>query len=90
MKDLTAVEEIPMGTTVDVTIPVDTDTARALENPARRAAAGRYLSGLIKGGRARDLIEEAIAEAKREACAKSLTDAEIDAELRAWRSEQRT
>jgi hypothetical protein len=90
MKDLTVVEEIPMGTTVDVTIPVDTDAARALENPARRAAAGRYLSGLIKGGRARDLIEETIAEAKREACAKSLTDAEIDAELRVWRSEQRT
>lgn len=90
MKDLTAVEEIPMGTTVDVTIPVDTDAARALENPARRAAAGRYLSDLIKGGRARDLIEEALPEAKREACARGLTDSEIDAELRAWRSEQRT
>ncbi|HET9107420.1 MAG TPA: hypothetical protein VFN79_09525 [Steroidobacteraceae bacterium] len=79
-----------MGTTIDVSIPVDSDAARALENPARRAAAGRYLSGLIKGGRAGDLIEEAIAEAKREARAKGLTDSEIDAELRAWRSEQRT
>jgi hypothetical protein len=79
-----------MGTTVDVTIPVDTETARALDNPTRRAAAGRYLSGLIKGGRARDLIEEAIAEVKREARAKGLTDAEIDAELKAWQSEQGT
>jgi hypothetical protein len=87
---MAAVEEIHMSTTVDITIPVDTEAAQALENPARRAAAGRYLSGLIKGGRARDLIEEAIAEAKREARAKGLTDSEIDAELRAWRSEQRT
>ena len=87
---MAAVEDLCMGTTIDVTIPVDSDAARALENPPRRAAAGRYLSGLIKGGRARDLIEEAIAEAKREARAKGLTDAEIDAELRAWRSEQRT
>lgn len=38
----------------------------------------------------RDLIEEAIAEAKREARVKGLTDSEIDAELRAWRSEKRT
>jgi hypothetical protein len=79
-----------MGTTVDVTIPVDSETARALDNPARRAAAGRYLSGLMKGGRARDLIEEAIAEVKREARAKGLTDAEIDAELKTWQSEQGT
>ena len=79
-----------MGTTVDVTIPVDTEAAQALENPARRAAAGRYLSSLIKGGRARDLIAEAIAEAKQEARAKGLSDSEIDAELRAWQSERRT
>jgi hypothetical protein len=79
-----------MGTTIDVTIPLDSDAARALENAARSAAAGRYLSGLIRGGRARDLIEEAIAEAKREARAKCLTDSEIDVELRAWRGEQRT
>ena len=78
-----------MGTTVDITIPVDAEAARALENPTRRAS-GRYLSGLIKGGRARDLIAEAIAEAKQEARAKDLTDSDIDAELRAWRSERRT
>lgn len=49
-----------MGNTVEVTIPVDADAAQALKSPARRAAAGRYLSGLLKGGRARDLLEEAI------------------------------
>ena len=57
--------------------------------PRAGLAAGRYLSGLFKGGRARDLIEEAIAEVKREARAKGLTDSEIDAELRAWRPAQR-
>ena len=41
-----------MDTTVDVIIPVDAEAARALESPARREAAGRYLSGLLKGGRA--------------------------------------
>jgi asparaginyl-tRNA synthetase len=41
------------------------------------------------GGRARDVLAEAIAEAKREARAHGLTDEEIDAELDAWRAEQR-
>jgi hypothetical protein len=33
-----------MGNTVEVTIPVDADAPQALKSPARRAAAGRYLS----------------------------------------------
>jgi hypothetical protein len=78
-----------MGDTVEVTIPVDAETALALKNPARRAAAGRYLSGLIKGGRARDLLEEAIADVKQEARGRGLTDADVDAELEAWRSERK-
>lgn len=77
-----------MDTTVDVTIPLDVEAARALDNPARREAAGRYLSGLLKEGRVRDILAEAIAEAKREARANGLTDADIDAELEAWRSER--
>ena len=40
-----------MDTTVDVTLPVDAEAAKALDSPARRAAAGRYLSGLLKGRR---------------------------------------
>jgi hypothetical protein len=56
-----------MDNTVDVIIPVDPEVARALESPARREAAGRYLSGLLKGGRARDILAEAIADAKRDA-----------------------
>ncbi len=41
-----------MDSTVDVMIPVDAEAAKALESPARREAVGRYLSGLLKGGRA--------------------------------------
>jgi hypothetical protein len=78
-----------MGNTVEVTIPVDVEAAQALKSPARREAAGRYLSGLLKGGRARDILEEAIAEAKREARTRGLTDEDIDAELEAWRAERK-
>ena len=79
-----------MNDTVDVMIPVDAEAAKALESPARREAVGRYLSGLLKGGRARDVLAEAIAEAKREARAHGLTDKEIDAELDEWRAARRT
>ena len=80
-----------MDNTVDVMIPVDAEAAKALESPARREAVGRYLSSLLKGGRARDVLAEAIAEAKREARAHGLTetDEEIDAELNEWRAERR-
>lgn len=74
---------------VDVTIPFEPEIARALENPVRRQAAGRVLSGLLKGGHLRDVLGEIIAAAKREARANGLTDADIDAELTAWRDEPR-
>ena len=74
---------------VDVTLPVDAEAAKALDSPARREAAGRYLSSLLKGGRVRDVLAEAIADAKREARASGLTDEDIDAELEAWRAERK-
>jgi hypothetical protein len=42
-----------MDSTVDVTLRVDAEAAKALDSPARRAAVGRYLSGLLKGDRRR-------------------------------------
>jgi len=78
-----------MDNTVDVMVPVDAEAAKALESPARREAVGRYLSSRLKDGRARDVLAEAIAEAKREARAQGLTDEEIDAELNEWRAERR-
>ncbi len=78
-----------MDNTVDVIIPVDAEAASALDTPARREAAGRYLSSLLKDGRLPEVLAEAIAEAKCEARASGLTDADIDAELAAWRAERR-
>jgi len=43
-----------------------------------------------QGARARDVLAEAIAQAKREARASGLTDEEIDVELKAWRVERKT
>jgi hypothetical protein len=78
-----------MDTTVEVTLPVDAEAAKALNSPARREAAGRYLSGLLTGGRVHDVLAEAIAEAKHEARASGLMDEDIDAELEAWRGERK-
>jgi hypothetical protein len=82
-------EDSPMDDTVGVTIPLDPDAAKALDSPARREAAGRYLSRLLKSGQVGDVLTEAIAEAKSEARANGLSDQEIDAELEAWRAERR-
>jgi len=68
-----------MDSTVDVMIPVDPRPPR--RSRVQREAVGRYLSSLLRGGRARDVLAEAIAAAKREARAHGLTDEEIDAEL---------
>ncbi len=78
-----------MDNTVDVIIPVDAEAAKALASPARLEAAGRNLSGLLTGGRVRDILAAAIADAKRDARASGLTDSDIDAELDAWRAERR-
>jgi len=78
-----------MEKTVDVTIPIDAEVARTLESPARREALGRYLSELLKGGRIRDALAEAIADAKGEARATGLTDDDIDIEIEAWRTGRR-
>jgi hypothetical protein len=75
-----------MSKTVNVTIPLDAEAARVLKSPARRNAVGRYLSELLKSGRVRDVLAEAIADAKSEARASGLTDDDIDAELDAWRA----
>lgn len=78
-----------MDDMVSIPIPVDAETARLLESPARREAAGKYLSSLIKTGRISDLLAEAIADVKREAHANGVTNEMVDAELEAWRAEGR-
>jgi hypothetical protein len=78
-----------MDSTVEVSPRVHADAAKALSDPARRAAAGRYVSNLLKGERVHEVLAEAIAEAKHEARSRGLSDQEIDAELDAWRSESK-
>ena len=77
-----------MSSTVEVSIPMDPEAAQALQSRARREAAGRYLSSMLSGERAGDFLAEAIAEAKQEARASGLTDEDVDAELKVWRSER--
>lgn len=77
-----------MDSLIDVPIPVEADVAEALVSRERREAAGRYLSHVLRHGGVHDALAEAIAEAKREAHGNGLTDADIDAELAAWRSER--
>jgi hypothetical protein len=86
---IVASEEVTMAKTVDVTIPLDPEAAKALNTPVRREAVGRYLSELLKGRRVHEVLAEAIADVKREAKASGLTDEDIDAELEAWRTERR-
>ena len=77
-----------MNGMVDVTIPVDPGVAKVLGTPLRREAAGRVLSDLLSGRHVGDLLAEVIADLKRDAQAHGLTDADVDAELAAWRSER--
>ena len=56
-----------MDTTVEVTLPVDANAAKVLNSPARREAAGRYLSELLRGGRIRNVLAGRIAEASARA-----------------------
>lgn len=77
-----------MGNLIDVAIPVDVETAKALEDPARRAAAGRYLSHLLRGGRLSASLAQAITDVKQQAHTNGLTDEMVDAELEAWQAER--
>lgn len=78
-----------MDAVVEIPIPIDAAAANALQTPERRAAAGRYLSSVLRGGGAQDLVARLISDIKTEAHANGLTDADVDAELAQWRSERR-
>jgi hypothetical protein len=76
-----------MSNTVNISIPLAPNAAKALSSGARRQAAGRVLSDLLAGKRAGDLLADALTDLKQEARANGLNDSDIDAELRAWHSE---
>jgi hypothetical protein len=78
-----------MSKTVDVTIPVEPETAAALEDQRNREAVGRLVSRVLRPGSGPTPLARAIAAMKAEARAADLTDGDIDAELAAYNAERR-
>lgn len=76
--------------TVDITIPVEPAVAAALADARTRAAMGRLLSRVLRPRSGPSELGLAIADAKAEARAAGLTDADIDAELDAYNAERRS
>ena len=76
-----------MSKTVDVTIPVEPETAAALEDERNREAVGRLVSRVLRPGSGPTPL--AIAAMKAEARTAGLTDDDIDAELAAYNAERR-
>ena len=78
-----------MDKTVDVTIPVEPETAAALVDPRNREAVGLLVSRVLRPRSDPSPLAEAIAELEAATRAAGLTDADIDAELAAYNAERR-
>ncbi|RAI54535.1 hypothetical protein [Roseicella frigidaeris] len=78
-----------MPDTVPVTIEVEPGVAVALGDPRTRAAMGRLVSRVLNPRPGPSELAQAIAEAKAEARAAGLTDADITTELEAYNAERR-
>ena len=78
-----------MADTIPVTIEVEPGAAVALGDPRTRAAMGRLVSRVLNPRPGPSELAQAIADAKAEARAAGLTDADIDAELEAYNAERR-
>ena len=78
-----------MSKTVDVTMPVEPETAAALEDERDREAVGRLISRVLRPVSGPTPLARAIAAMKAEVRAADLTDGDIDAELAAYNAERR-
>ena len=78
-----------MPDTVAVTLEVDAAAATALADARTRVAMGRLVSRVLHPRPGPTDLARAIADAKAEARAAGLTDADIDAELDAYNAERR-
>ena len=74
--------------TVDVPIPVEPDVAAVLGDARTRAAMGRLVGRVLQPRSGPSALAQAIADAKAEARAAGLTDADINAELEAYNAER--
>lgn len=79
---------MPDTHTVDVAIPIDANVAAALDDPARRALAGRMVSRMLEPPSIERLFETLDA-VSAEAARRGLTDEILDAELAAYNAERR-
>ena len=82
-------QEALLSNTVPVTFEVEPDVAAALGDPRTRAAMGRLLSRVLSPRPGPTELAQAITDAKAEARAAGLTDADIEAELEAHNAEGR-
>lgn len=78
-----------MPETIDIALPIEADAAAALADARTRMAMGRLVSRVLRPRPGPSDLARAIAEAKVEARAAGLTDADIDAELEAYNAEGR-
>ena len=79
-----------MGRTVLVQIPVSPEAAVALGDPDKRMMVGKLVTDMVcPETPAHDPLARLIAEAKSQARADGLTDADIDAELADYKNERR-
>ena len=79
---------MPDTNTVDVPIPIDASLASALDDPVKRALAGRMLSRMLQPVTVESLFE-VVGEMQAEARKRGLTDEILDAELAAYNAERR-
>lgn len=79
-----------MNDYVEVMIPVSPEVALLLQDSDRAKQMGRLVSDLLRPSTPKgDPLAALIATIKIDACADSLTDDEIDAELAAYNGENR-
>lgn len=77
-----------MGETVLVTIPVSVEAARRLKEPGKREWVGRVVSEIVARS-GEDPLDALLARIHARIQSGGLTEAEVDAELEAWRAERR-
>jgi len=78
-----------MDRTVDVTIPVEPDAAKALADARNRDAVGRLVSRVLSRHPGPNPLAQAIAELKAEVRKAGLSDADVEAELSTYNAERR-
>jgi hypothetical protein len=79
-----------MNEVVTIEIEVAPETAEALRDPRRRQAVGRLVDRMVRPAKGSDPLARVLMETRRAARKAGLSDADIDAEIAAYRAERRT